>query len=87
MESQETRVAIISIIVENPDAAEKINEYLHDYNNYIIGRMGLPYRDKNIRIISVAIDAPRNYINTLAGKIGRLSGVYAKTVYSGIKSE
>ena len=79
----ETRVAIIGIIVENIDAAEEINEHLHDYGAYIIGRMGIPYREKGISIISVAIDAPQNVINTLAGKIGKIEGVNAKTVYSG----
>ncbi|MBE6020442.1 MAG: iron-only hydrogenase system regulator [Firmicutes bacterium] len=81
----ETRVAIIGIIVENVDAAEEINEHLHNYGAYIIGRMGIPYREKGISIISVAIDAPQDVINTLAGKIGRLPGVSTKTVYSTTK--
>lgn len=83
----ETRVAIIGIIVENVDAAEEINEYLHDYSAYIIGRMGIPYREKGISIISIAIDAPQNIINTLAGKIGKIPGVNAKTVYSGVTGQ
>lgn len=78
----ETRVAIISIIVENEDSTEQINSLLHENNAYIIGRMGLPYRSKGISIISIAIDAPQDVINTLAGRIGKLSGVSAKTVYS-----
>lgn len=86
-EKMETRVAIIAIIVENTDAAEKINEYLHSCGSYIIGRMGIPYKEKGISIISVAVDAPQNIINTLAGKIGNIPGVNAKTVYSCLTAE
>ncbi len=82
MENNETRVALLSIIVENPDSVSKINEILHSASDFIIGRMGVPYRQKNISIISVAIDAPLNVINTVSGKLGRLEGVSAKTVYS-----
>ena len=78
----ETRVAVISIIVENPYAVQQINETLHSSSDYIIGRMGLPYKSKNISIISVVIDAPTNIINTVSGKLGRLSGVTVKTAYS-----
>lgn len=66
----ETRVAVISIIVENEDAVQKVNEILHDYRTFIIGRMGIPYRVKGISIISVAIDAPQDKISALSGKIG-----------------
>lgn len=79
----ETRVAIISIIVENFDSAEDVNSLLHKYGEYVIGRMGIPYRKKNINIISVAVDAPQDIISTLAGKIGKLNGVSVKAVYSG----
>lgn len=79
----ETRVALISIIVEKFDSAESVNSLLHEYGEYIIGRMGIPYRRKNINIISVAIDAPQDVISALSGKIGRLDGVHVKTVYSG----
>lgn len=78
----ETRVAIIAIIVENEEAAESVNAILHEYKDAIIGRMGVPYRKKGINIISVAVDASQDDINTVAGKIGRLEGVSAKTVYS-----
>ncbi len=78
----ETRVAVISIIVENPDSVAQINEILHSASEYIIGRMGLPYRQKGISIISVIIDAELNTISSLSGKLGRLSGVTAKTTYS-----
>lgn len=78
----ETRVAVISIIVENPDAVQQINETLHSASDYIIGRMGLPYKSKNISIISIVIDAPANIISTVSGKLGRLSGVTVKTAYS-----
>ena len=78
----ETRVAVMSIIVENGEMVEKLNAILHEYGEYIIGRMGIPYRAKGINIISVAVDAPLNVINTLSGRIGRLSGVSAKAAYS-----
>ena len=80
----ETRVAVISIIVENNDTVEALNAILHDYGPYIIGRMGLPYHKRNINIISVAVDAPQDTIAALAGKIGNLPGVSAKTAYSNI---
>jgi len=78
----ETRVAIIGIIVENPKAVEELNAVLHSYSSYIISRMGLPYRQKNISIISIAIDAPVDVINALTGKIGKLDGVSSKAVFS-----
>jgi len=80
----ETRVAVVSIIVENPDAVEKLNALLHEYGEHIIGRMGIPYRKRGISIISVALDAPQNTIAALAGKVGALPGVSVKTAYSSI---
>uniref|UniRef100_UPI0040293535 TM1266 family iron-only hydrogenase system putative regulator n=1 Tax=Eubacterium sp. TaxID=142586 RepID=UPI0040293535 len=80
----ETRVAVIGIIVENRDSAAELNAVLSEYGDYIIGRMGVPYHKKNINIISVAVDAPQDVINTLGGKIGRLSGVSAKTAYANV---
>lgn len=80
----QSRVAVIGIIVENYESAQKLNEILHDYGGYIIGRMGIPYREKNISIISVAVDAPQDVISAMSGKIGRLEGVSAKTAYSNI---
>ncbi len=82
----ETRVAVMSIIVENPDSVEALNALLHTFSEYVIGRMGIPYRDKNIKLISVAVDAPQNEISALSGKIGKLSGVSIKTAYSGVIS-
>lgn len=78
----ESRVAIIGILVEEAESAEAINAILHRYSTYILGRMGIPYREKNIHIISIAIDAPQDMINTLSGEIGKLKGVSAKTAYS-----
>lgn len=78
----ETRVAVISIIVENPDSVSQINEILHSAADYIIGRLGIPYKKKNISIISVVIDAELNIISSVSGKLGRLSGVTVKTAYS-----
>ncbi len=78
----ETRVAILSIIVENPESIEQLNDLLHEFRAHIIGRMGLPYHAKNINIICVAIDASQSIISALSGKIGQLPGISAKTVYS-----
>ena len=80
----ETRVAVMSIIVENPDSVETLNSILHEYGEWIIGRMGIPYRKRRVSIISIALDAPQNTISALAGKIGKLPGVSVKTAYSGI---
>ena len=80
----ETRVALIAIIVEDISSSEGVNALLHEYAEFIIGRMGVPYHAKNINVISIAIDAPQDKINSLAGKIGRLPGVTAKTVYASV---
>lgn len=77
-----TRVAVMAIILESKENAEQLNAVLHDYREYILGRMGLPYTKHDINIISVALDAPQDIINSLAGKIGRLEGVNVKTAYS-----
>ncbi len=76
------RVALIGIMVENKESAEKINDILHTYASYIIGRMGIPYQKRSISIISVAIDAPNDVINTISGKLGAIDGVSSKTIYS-----
>ncbi len=78
----ETRVAVISIVVESTDKIGELNGLLHEYGDYIIGRMGMPYKKKNINIICVAIDAPQDVINTLTGKLGKLDGITAKAAYS-----
>ncbi|MCD8365508.1 MAG: iron-only hydrogenase system regulator [Clostridiales bacterium] len=78
----ESRVAVMSIIVENMDVVEQINKILHENGRYIIGRMGLPYRERQINIICIALDAPQNAISALSGKIGALPGVSVKTAYS-----
>ena len=80
----ETRVAVISILVEEPESVSRLNELLHGCSDYIIGRMGIPYKEKNINIISVAIDAPQDVIAALAGKIGKLPGITVKTAYSNV---
>ncbi len=77
-----TRVAVITIIVEEPSCVPAINAILHSAADCIIGRMGIPYREKNISIISVAVDAESNVINNISGKLGRLSGATVKTAYS-----
>ena len=78
----ETRIALIGIIVENPDSVEQLNHLLHEYGSFIVGRMGIPYEKKKVNIISVAIDAPQDIISALSGRIGRLDGIGVKTVYS-----
>ncbi len=80
----ETRVAILAIIVEDQESISRLNQTLHECAGYIIGRMGIPYREKGINLISIAIDAPQDVISALSGKIGRLSGVSVKTAYSNI---
>ena len=79
---EETRVAQLGILVEDPDSVEALNALLHQYKDHIIGRMGLPYRAKQVNIISIVLDAPQDAISTLAGKVGMLPGVTAKAVYS-----
>ena len=80
----DSRIAVISIIVENADMVEQFNALLHEYGKYIIGRMGIPYRQKGVNIISIALDAPQDVTAALSGKIGALPGVSAKTVYSNV---
>lgn len=82
----EKRVCVISIIVEEPDAVQTINTLLHECAEYILGRMGIPYRERNLFLISIAIDAPQDVISALSGKLGKLSGVSVKTAYSSVKS-
>ncbi|MBP3868350.1 MAG: iron-only hydrogenase system regulator [Solobacterium sp.] len=77
----ETRIAVIAIIVENLDVTDDLNRILHDYGSYIIGRMGIPYREKQVSLISVAVDAPMEVISALTGKLGALDGVSVKTAY------
>lgn len=78
----ETKVALIGIVVENFDSVTKLNDILHAYGDYIIGRMGIPYKDRGVSIISVAVDATEDTISAMAGKIGKLSGISSKTVYA-----
>ena len=82
----ETRVAVLAIIVRGGSSVQPLNELLHQYGRYIIGRMGLPYRERGVNIISVVLDAPQDKIAALSGKIGRLPGVSAKTQYSNVIS-
>ena len=85
-ERMNSRVAVISIIVENMESTAEINKLLHANADYIIGRMGIPYREKNVNLISIFIDAPETVINGLTGRIGKLGGVTAKTAYSNVIS-
>ena len=78
----ETRLANIAIIVEKEESGERLNQILHKYGSYIIGRMGIPHKERGVNIISIAIDAPQNEISSLSGKLGMLDGVTAKAVYS-----
>ena len=83
----ETRVAVIGIIVEDMESTTELNEILHAYGSYVIGRMGVPYRARGNNVISVAVDAPMDVISALAGRIGALPGVSAKTAYSKVTFE
>ena len=78
------RVAVISIIVEQAEAVSALNELLHQYGEYIIGRLGIPYKAKGVNIICVAIDAPNDSINALTGALGRIEGINAKATYSNV---
>ncbi len=83
----DNRVALIGIMVENSDSIETMNRILHDYGQYIIGRMGLPYRERGVSIISIVLDAPMNQISSLSGKLGMLDGISTKTIYQSLKKE
>ena len=78
----ETRVAIMGIIVENTESVQKLNNILHEYGEYVIGRMGIPYRDRGVNVVSIVIGAPQDVIAGLAGRIGGIGGVSVKTAYS-----
>ena len=80
--SQESRVAVIGIIVEDKNKADEVNSLLHQYSQYIIGRMGLPYRERKVSIISVIIDASSDVISALSGKLGRIPGISSQTLYT-----
>ncbi|MFR1565903.1 MAG: TM1266 family iron-only hydrogenase system putative regulator [Christensenellales bacterium] len=79
---EENRIALIGIIIENNEISENVNAVLHEYGGFIVGRMGLPYREKSLNVISVVVDAPNNIINSMTGKLGMLDGVSAKALYS-----
>ena len=82
----ETRIALIGIVVENKDSAKKINDILHEYGTYIVGRMGIPYSKRNVSVISIVMDAPSDTISALSGKLGMIPHVNIKTVYSKLAS-
>lgn len=83
----ETRIAAISIIVQDPEKTAELNAVIHEYANYVIGRMGLPYREKNLHIISLVVDAPLNVINNLSGKLGNIRGITSKAAYAKVHKE
>lgn len=83
----QTRLAVIAIIVEDRESTDQINQLLHKYAEYMVGRMGVPYRPKSVSVISVILDAPQEVISALSGKLGMLPGVSSKTVYSKISGE
>jgi len=80
--NEETRVALIGIMLENTNNTEQMNEILHEYGKFIIGRMGLPYRERNLFIVSVVLDAPASTISALSGKLGMIEGITTKVIYS-----
>ncbi len=79
---EQMRIALLGIIVKDRDNVERLNGLLHEYSEYIIGRMGVPYKEKNVSIISVAMNAPQDKISALSGKIGRIEGISAKVIYA-----
>ena len=81
---EESRVTVVSIIVKDEEASEAVNKLLHEYRQYIVGRMGIPYRQRQMSIISVVMDAPGEVTSALSGKLGMLKGVSSKTIYSKI---
>lgn len=81
---EDTRVAMLGIIVDNSENVEPVNNLLHEYGKFIIGRVGIPYRERDINIIGIVLDAPQNEISTLSGKIGRLEGINVKVTYSNV---
>ena len=83
----QTRVAVMAVIVEKSEPVEKLNSVLHEYGNFIIGRMGIPYRERRINILSIALDAPQDTISSLAGKLGNIPGVSVKTAYSNVTAD
>ena len=83
----ENRIALVGFIVENPDSVEALNSLLHEYKDYVVGRMGIPYRERNVSIISVVLDAPSDVISSLSGKAGMIADVSAKALYSRLPSE
>ena len=83
----QTRVAVKAVIVEKSESVEKLNSVLHEYGNFIIGRMGIPYRERRINILSIALDAPQDTISSLAGKLGNIPGVSVKTAYSNVTAD
>lgn len=83
----ENRVALVGIVVENYESVEELNRILHEYSAYIIGRMGIPYKKRGVSVISIAMDAPGDIINSLSGKIGRLDGISSKTIYAKLDGE
>lgn len=81
----DTRVALIGIIIEEYEAVDKLNSLLHEYREYVIGRMGIPYRPKGINIISVVVDAPQDVISSISGKLGMLKGISSKVIYDKVR--
>ena len=79
---EEKRIAVLSVVVEDRSAAEALNRYLSEFGEFIVGRMGIPYRDKHVSVVCVILDAPLSAVNALTGKIGQLAGVSAKTLFS-----
>ncbi len=80
--NQETRIALIGIIVNNMNSVDRLNALLHEYSKDIVGRMGIPYRQKEVCVVSIVLDAPMDRISALSGKLGMLDGVTAKTLYA-----
>lgn len=80
MENAENKIAIVAVVIKNKESIEKVNATFHDYGEFVLGRLGLPYREKNVNIISVVLDAPQTVLNSLSGKLGMINGVSSKVM-------
>ncbi len=80
MQNEEYKIAIVAVVIKNKDSVEKVNAIFHDYGEFVIGRMGIPYKQKGVNLISIAIDAPQTVLNSLSGKLGMLDGVSSKVL-------
>ena len=80
MQNEEYKIAIVAVVIKNKESVEKVNAIFHEYGDYVIGRLGIPYRQKGVNVISICLDAPQTLLNSLSGKLGMLDGVTSKVL-------